>query len=231
MIMKIKSRNFALFSLIIFLTHVSHAQEGWNFGLSGGLNMSWISQPKVTGEPLEGDFGSRLSYNVGLFAEYGFNLRSFLLTGINFDQRGFTYKEGDKTNGTDATLKASYLEVPLLFRYNFLENETFDIYLLGGGSFAFLTGGKVTGSNYVNGEEGTIDNKITDSYNSSAFGIKLGLGAEVPFADNKGATFFDVRYNIGLSDVINQGGYYENSDLDATPQVLSFVVGVKGYIE
>ena len=113
-------------------------KKGWNFGLSGGLNMAWISQPKVTGEPLDGDFGSRLSYNVGLFAEYGFNLRFFLQTGLNFDQRGFTYKEGDKTDGTDAKLKARYLEIPLLFRYNFIEKETFDIYFLGGFSFAYL---------------------------------------------------------------------------------------------
>ena len=218
-------------SLFLFLSGTAMSQEGWGFGLSGGLNMAWISQPEVTGQPLKGDFGSRLSYNVGLFAEYGFNLRLFLLTGINYDQRGFTYKEGDKTNGTNATLKARYMEIPLLLRYNFLEKETFDIYLLGGGSFAFLTGGKVTGSDYTNGEESSIDNKITDSYNSSSFGIKLGLGAEIPFADNKGATFFDLRYNVGLSDVISQGGYYENSDIDAIPQVLSFVVGVKGYIE
>lgn len=229
--MKTITKTFLLISLFIFLTNITHAQEGWNFGLSGGLNMSWISQPEVTGEPLEGDFGSRLSYNVGLFAEYGFNPRLFLLTGINYDQRGFTYKDGDKTTGTDATLKARYLEVPLLLRYNFLEKETFDLYFLGGGSFAFLTGGKVTGSNYVNGEEGSIDYKITDSYNSSSFGIKLGLGAEIPFADNRGATFFDVRYNFGLSDVITQGGYYESTEIDALPQVLSFVVGVKGYIE
>jgi hypothetical protein len=227
-----KNIRILLFAgLFLFLNGSAMPQEGWNFGLSGGLNMSWISQPKVTGEPLQGDFGSRLSYNVGLFAEYGFNLRFFLLTGINYDQRGFTYKEGDKTNGTDASLKARYLEIPLLLRYNFLERETFDIYFLGGGSFAFLTGGKITGSNYENGVEGSIDNKITDSYNTRAFGIKLGLGAEIPFADNKGATFFDVRYNLGVGDVISQGGYYENSDIDATPQVLSFVVGVKGYIE
>jgi len=224
-------RTLIAIAFFIIASNATQAQEGWNFGLSGGLNMSWISQPKVTGEPLNGDFGSRLSYNVGLSAEYGFNLRFFLLTGINFDQRGFTYKEGDKTNGTDATLKATYLEVPLLFRYNFLEKETFDIYLLAGPSFAYLTGGKVTGSNYVNGVEGTIDNKITDSYNSTSFGLKFGLGAEIPFAENKGATFFDIRYNVGLGDVIKQGGYYENTDLDATPQVLSFVVGVKGYIE
>ena len=78
---------------------------------------------------------------------------------------------------------------------------------------------------------GTVDNKVSDTYNSTAFGFKIGLGVEIPVADNRGATFFDVRYNIGISDVISQGGYYENSDIDATPQVLSFVVGVKGYIE
>lgn len=221
----------AIIFLLLLSLPATKAQEGWNFGLSGGLNMAWISQPKVTGKPLDGDFGSRFSYNVGLFAEYGFNYRFFLQIGLNFDQRGFSYKEGDKTKGTDAVLKASYLEVPFLFRYNFIEKETFDLYFLGGPSFAYLIGGKAKGSNYVNGEEDLIDYKITDSYNSTAFGIKLGLGAEIPFADNKGATFVDVRYNVGLGDNIKQGGYYENTEVDATSQVFSIVVGVKGYIE
>jgi len=229
--MKTIFRTLVIIICLTLFTKYGHAQEGWNFGLSGGLNLAWISQPTVTGEPLEGEFGKRLTYNVGLFAEYGFNLRLFIQTGINYDRRGFTYTEGDKTNGTDAVLKANYLEVPFLFRYNFIEKETFDLYLLAGPSFAFLTGGKVKGTNYVNGEEGDIDYKITDSYNSSAYGFKLGLGAEIPFSDNQGATFFDLRYNFGLGDVIKQGGYYYDNEIDASQQVLSFVVGVRGYIE
>ncbi len=229
--MKIIPKILAIITFFMAIQLSSQAQEGWNFGLAGGLNLAWISTPKVSGEPLDGDFGKRLTYNVGLFAEYGFNRRFSLQIGMNFDQRGFKYKEGDKTNGTDLTLRAHYFEIPLLFRYNFIEKETFNIYGLLGPSFAFLTGGRVVGDSYSNGEQGTIDNKITDTYNSTAFGIKLGLGAEIPFADNQGATFFDVRYNFGLGDNINQGGYYQDTDIDGTSQVLSFVVGVRGYIE
>ncbi len=220
---------------IIFLLFLSlpetKAQDGWNFGLSGGLNIAWISQPTVTGEPLDGTFGSRLTYNVGLFAEYGFNERFFMQMGLNFDQRGFTYKESDGNKSTDVTLKAHYLEVPFLFGYTFIEKEKFDLYGLLGPSFAYLTGGRIKGENVVNGVEGEIDQKITDTYNSTAFGIKIGLGFEVPFADKQGATFFDVRYNFGLGDNINQNGYYEDTSVKATSQVLSFVVGVRGYIE
>jgi hypothetical protein len=217
--------------LTVFLIKPSQSQQGWNFGLTGGLNLAWISQPTVTGTPVEGSFGKRLSFNAGLFAEYGFNRRLYLQMGLNFDQRGFTYKESDANSSTDLTVRAHYLEVPFLMRYAFIAKEKIDIYGLLGPSFGFLTGGRIVGTNTVNGVEGTIDNKISDTYNSTAFGIKIGLGFEIPIADDRGATFFDVRYNVGLGDNIKQGGYYEDTNIDATSQVLSFVVGVKGYIE
>ena len=229
--MKISMKVLLFAACVLYLTSTSQAQQGWNFGLSGGVNLAWISQPKTSGEALPGDFGKRLSYNAGLFAEYGFNARLFLQLGLNIDQRGFSYKENDANSSTDLTVKAHYFELPFLFRYAFIVKENFHMYGMLGPSFGFLTGGRVKGTNTVNGEEGVIDNKITDSYSSSAFGIKAGLGFEIPFADDKGATFFDVRYNYGLGDNIKQGGYYEDTNIDAAGQVLSFVVGVRGYIE
>lgn len=231
-----KMKSFTKYFLIIFLAsfalHSSvKAQDGWNFGLSGGLNMAWISTPTTTGTPLPGSFGTRLTYNVGLFAEYGFNEHLFLQLGMNFDQRGFSYKESEGNNSTDLTVRAHYFEIPFLFRYAFITNEKFHMYGLAGPSFAFLTGGRIKGETVTNGTAGTIDFKITDTYNSTAFGLKVGLGFEVPFADDQGATFFDVRYNFGLGDNIKQGGYYQDTNIDGTSQVLSFVVGVRGYIE
>ncbi|MCK5078335.1 MAG: PorT family protein [Bacteroidales bacterium] len=208
-----------------------NAQEGWNFGLKGGLNMAWISAPDVIGDPLPGTFGTRTSFNAGLFAEYGFNEHLYFQVLLNLDQRGFSYNESEGNKSADITLRASFLEVPLLIRYAIPVSDKFDIYGLLGPSFAYLIGGRVVGEKMVNGVSGEVNNKITDNYNTTDFGIKAGLGIEIPFADDKGATFFDVRYNYGFGDNIKQGGYYENSNIDANSQVLSFVVGVKGYIE
>ena len=58
-----------LIFLLLLLQPEAKAQDGWNFGLKGGLNMSWISTPEVSGDPLPGTFGTRTSYNVGLLAE------------------------------------------------------------------------------------------------------------------------------------------------------------------
>ena len=208
-----------------------NAQEGWNFGLKGGLNMAWISTPEVSGNPLPGTFGTRTSYNVGLFAEYGFNKHLYFQMLMNFDRRGFSYKESEGNNSTDITIRANYLEIPLLIRYAVPVSDKFDIYGLLGPSIAYLIGGRIVGEKTVNGVVGDVDNKITDSYNSTSFGIKAGLGVEIPFADDKGATFFDVRYNYGFGHDMKQGGYYESNTINANSQVVSFVVGVKGYIE
>lgn len=215
---------------IILIHSGSMAQNGWNFGLKGGLNMAWISTPEVSGDPLPGTFGTRTSYNVGLFAEYGFNKHIYFQMLMNFDGRGFSYKESEGNNSTDITIRANYLEIPLLIRYAVPVSDKFDIYGLLGPSIAYLIGGRIVGEKTVNGEVGEVNNKITDSYNSTAFGIKAGLGVEIPFADDKGATFFDVRYNYGFGHDIKQGGYYESSNINANSQVISFVVGVRGYL-
>ena len=220
-----------LIFLLLLLQPEAKAQNGWNFGLNGGLNMAWISTSSVTGDPLPGDFGTRLSYNAGLYAEYGFNQRFFFQVGLNLDQRGFSYKESSDNKSVDLTVRATYLEVPLLFRYAFLVKDNINLYGLAGPSFAYLTGGRIKGEKVYNGESSVVNDKITDAYNSTDLGIKIGLGVEIPFADDKGATFFDVRYNYGFTDNIRQAGYYESSNIDANSQVVSFVVGVKGYIE
>ena len=168
---------------------------------------------------------------MGLFGEYGFNDRMFFQIGFNIDQRGFTYQYTDNNSAADLTFKAPYLEVPLLFRYAFLRKETFSLYAMAGPSFGFLIGGKIKGTRTDNGYESDVDEKISNSYTSSDLGIKIALGTEIPFADEKGSIFFDVRYYYGFTDNIRQAGYYENTNLDANSQVLSFVIGLRGYVE
>jgi len=229
--MKTLTKYLFISITVLFIHSEVRAQSDWNFGLNGGLNLAWVSASVVTGDPLPGDFGKRLSYNVGLFAEYGFNERLYFQIGLNLDQRGFKYKESNPDKFVDITIKASYLEVPLLFRYAFIMDESFKIYILAGPSFAYLAGGRIKGEKTYKGVSYDINDKITDSYNSTDLGIKVGIGAEIPFADDMGATFFDVRYYYGFTDNIRQSGYYETSNVDANSQVLSFVVGVRGYLE
>jgi hypothetical protein len=117
----------------------------------------------------------------------------------------------------------------MLFRYAFLNKEKFTIYAMAGPDIAFLIGGRIKGERVVNGVTAEINEKVSDAYTSSDFGIKAGLGAEFPVADDKGAIFFDMRYYYGFTDQIRNAGYYENSNLDANNQVISIVIGLRGY--
>ena len=229
--MKTLIKIIIISTALLFINTESKSQSGWNFGLNGGLNLAWVNPTVLNGEPINGDFGKRLSYNAGIFAEYGFNNRLFFQIGFNIDQRGFKYKESSDNESVDVTIKAPYLEFPFLFRYAFIAKESFKIYGLAGPDIAFLIGGRIKGERTYNDETYDINNKVTDAYSTTDFGIKIGLGAEIPFADDKGATFFDVRYYYGFTDNIKQEGYYEYSNIDANSQVLSFVVGVRGFIE
>ena len=221
----------AIAGLLFLIQTTTYAQSRWNFGLNGGLNLAWVNAEVVTGDPLSGDIGKRLSFTAGLFAEYSFNHRFYFQTGFNIDQRGFKYKESEGNSSIDITIKAPYFEIPLLFRYAFIAKENFALYALAGPSFAFLVGGKIKGEKVIDGNSYEVNDKVTESHTSTDIGIKFGLGAEIPFADQKGATFFDLRYNYGLTDHIRQAGYYETSNVDANSHVISFVVGVRGYSE
>lgn len=218
--------------LIIVVSQGSlRSQSQWTYGLAGGLNLASMKITEVSGDPLQGDFGSRFSYNAGFFGEYGFNERMFFQLGFNIDQRGFTYKYSEQDNGADLTVKAPYFEVPLMFRYAFLNKDKFSLYAMAGPSFGFLIGGKIKGTRTDNGYVSDVDEKVSDTYTSSDLGIKVALGTEIPFADDQGAMFFDIRYYYGFTDNIRQAGYYKNTNLDANSQVLSFVIGVRGFVE
>lgn len=214
---------------LMTMPFISSAQKGWVFGMDGGLNFSWVNIRVLTGNPLTGDLGTRLTYRAGLFAEYDLNRHIGLQLGLYIENRGFTYKENEDNMELDIRIKAPYLEVPLIFRYTFLAREKFGLYALAGPSFAYLIGGRIKGERKVNETVYTINDKVTDSHSKTDIGIKTGLGVEFPFPGNTGATFFDIRYNYGLTDHIRQAGYYNNSNLDANSHVISVVVGVRGF--
>lgn len=218
-------------SVLPLLINFSAAgQPQWNYGLSGGINLASIHTEVLTGDELSGDFGIRTSYNAGFFGEYGLNEHIFFQLGFNFDQRGFTYKESSDNESVDLTVKAPYLEIPLMFRYAFLVRESFSLYAMAGPSFSFLIGGKIKGERSVNGVVADIDAKVNETYTSSDLGIKAAIGAEFPVANDMGAIFFDLRYYYGFTDHIRQAGYYESSNIDANAQVLSFVIGLRGFV-
>jgi opacity protein-like surface antigen len=222
-------KGLLIFSCLLMLYPNLEAQSRWNYGLNGGMNLSSIYAEVLSGEPLPGEFGTRISYNAGFFGEYGFNKRLFFQLGFNFDQRGFSYKETTANSSIDITAKAPYLDIPMLFRYVFMDKENYALYAMAGPDIAFLIGGRIKGERIVNGVSADINEKLTDSNSSSDFGIKAGLGAEFAFAEDKGAVFFDLRYYYGFTDQIRKAGYYENSNLDANTQVISIVVGLRGY--
>jgi len=103
---------------------------------------------------------------------------------------------GIEEGGDDIKLKYSYLEIPLLLRYSFRQNETIQPYVLAGPTLGFLMGAKVAfkdGATYDDDETKGLD-----------FGVSLGGGVSIP-KGNK--TFFgELRYGLGLANI--------NSDAD-----------------
>ena len=88
-------------------------------------------------------------------------------------------KKGAEHDGGSGNIKLSYIDIPVMLRFNILPS----IFLQGGAYGSFMTSA-------FNG-----DNDVKDIYNSGDFGIQFGAGLKL---DN---ITIDARYSIGISDI------------------------------
>ena len=119
--------------IAFFLLYISQAQNE-KFGVVGGANLSNVL----------GDFNEitaskrRLSYHIGVFADYKITDKLTFFPQINFSSQGFREKgvdtfpvidfengnpfQGTTTISSDGAYIYTYLSVPLEFRYAILDN-------------------------------------------------------------------------------------------------------------
>jgi outer membrane protein OmpA-like peptidoglycan-associated protein len=101
--------------IVVILTAVllagSSAFAEMGFDVGGGIN---ISNLHATGDYSSSGFKSLSGFNLDLDYSYSFSNRMGVIAGIDLESRGTAY------SGTDTTINLRYLEIPVLFSYNFL---------------------------------------------------------------------------------------------------------------
>jgi hypothetical protein len=155
------------------------------FGVKAGFNLADLrGGDKGAYQQLE----NLKSYHAGLYAQFGLNDKVSIQPEFLFTRKGFDAEEFDRTTGRPTgqqkQTRLDYLQVPVLFVYNFLDNVSLHV----GPQASLLVKSKIAG------EERQISSV---GLNSLEYGVVGGLEARV------GPARVGARYDLGLSDIYN----------------------------
>ncbi|MFC2096378.1 porin family protein [Bacteroidota bacterium] len=186
-----------LSSLAISAQNNPQTKSKIRIGVLGGINLADIKSNSNQ------DKETYLAPAFGLTAEFPVIHNLSVKVEPMYLNKGAKLMEGeDPMEEPEAHLKSSYLELPVLFKYSFLEEIT--PYLLTGITMGYQLDTKLDVK--FPGLETTIEMKdVTENFE---FGLSFGGGLEIPI--NSINLFFDCRYNIGLTNMQKTGSVTAN---------------------
>lgn len=180
--------SFILFSIISF--GQKYKKGVVEYGVNLGYNMSSIGN-NANDISEEGS-----GFNVGLAADYFFSDRWSIKGKLIYDQKGWDngfidISSFDPVNPvtryrTDFNL--NYLTVPVMANWHFGKKRNF--YLNFGPYVGFL----------LSADETTFNTNLQEFFNSTDFGISMGIGVKIPLSD-KLKISFELEEQDGFSYV------------------------------
>lgn len=196
--MRFTQSLFALAALASLGGTTAHAQKK---GITVGPRLD-LNVARVVGDNQD-DATSRTGMRIGAWASMDLSEKfsiqpEFVLSG-----------KGSKFPDDDASIKISYLQIPVLAQYRFTTGRTVNPYVLAGPALSFKAGCnlQVEGSDYECSAQ-------TTAVSSTDFGLILGGGVHI------GRAQVSLRYDLGLANI--------NGDGDAVVKNRAFSVAV-GY--
>jgi len=172
---------FFILSLFIISTN---AQV--RFGLKSGLNIS-----NFYGNDAEG-LDSKLGFVGGFFISYQSKNLFILQPEVSYTTKGATAK----IESVDFTLAYDYIEIPILFKFEFplADNPNIKPAVFAGPFVAFKTKAKIIASANGETEEEDVKNVAPRDYG-------FQIGGALGFNLGKYELGFDVRYILGITSV------------------------------
>ena len=147
------------------------------FGAKAGLNFSSISGDNTR----ELDIGITTDFNFGVLAEIPISEKFSFQPELMYSGQGYAGESSDDI------INLNYLNIPLMGKYYLIKGFSLEV----GPQIGFLLSAK----------NKDTDTDIKDAFNTVDFGVNFGLGYKFTNGIN-----FDVRYNLGLSDINNIDG-------------------------
>jgi opacity protein-like surface antigen len=192
-------KTFIVTALAIFSITVAQAQM--SIGAKAGLNISNVKNT-YDGGSTKGD--ARLSGHLGVYLVYNFQENMAFQPELVFSGEGTRTEFGSE----DVKFNLTYLNLPLLFRYNFSDKLSAHT----GPQIGFLLSAK---QKY----DGDTDD-VKDGLKGTNVAWAIGGAYELANNVNVG-----LRYNIGLSDIADDG----DSDIKTKVSTFQITVGYTFY--
>lgn len=154
-----------------------------SFGVLAGINISTLSGSDVDGA------SSRVGFIGGGYATF-----HFAGSGFGIEPELLYSMQGANDAGGDASLKLSYLQIPVLFRYDFTTTGSARPFFVAGPSIGVKIGCTVSGQGV------SVD---CDAAQLQTTGFDLGgtIGGGVAFKAHRQSVSLGARYTVGTNDI------------------------------
>ena len=202
-----KTKNSIMFALAIMLISTS-AFAQINFGLRNGFAATTFSDKG----DLYNDNNVTFSYTAGAFATIPVYKSFAIQPELNYVRKGRSNETTELNTTVETDFMLHYLQVPVLFQYRNEQmlNKSGSVFYINAGPYAAFvlnTQTRVSGDN-----EGTPV-LVSDSKNTD-WGTTFGIGFQTPIF--KKDICFDLRYDMGLSEIEQQPADYRTKALSLT---------------
>lgn len=195
-------KKLVFLSLFSLFAIFSSGQPCFDLGIKGGFTSSELSSVKSW------DYISDniINYHAGAFSRIGWG-RLFLQPEAYFNTRGGNLKEIAGGSVEDAASKFDFssVDVPLLAGIKIIKRDLFNLRIMGGPMFGFVTSKSVEGDPEF----------TTDYFNNHFYGWQYGAGIDLWFIT------LDLRVENSRNSV------YQSSDFSSRNKVFLVTAGIK----
>ena len=183
------------------------------FGLRQGAAITTLSAKGA----LYNDNNVSYSYNAGIFATIPVNSFLSIQPEVNYVRKGRCNETTELNTTTETDFLLHYMQVPVLLQYrnNQLFNKSASVFFINAGPYAgFVLN---TQTRVSESSEGGMLVPVDDSKNTD-WGAVFGIGVQTPIRGKE--VRFDLRYDMGLSEIANQPTDYRTKALSLTVGII-----------
>jgi hypothetical protein len=198
----IKSVFYAL--VLVFISTASYAQI--NFGVRNGIAATTFA---LKGN-LPDNNNVTFSYTAGAFLDLPVSKSLFVQPEINYVRKGRSLETTELNTSIETDYTIHYLQVPVLLQYrdDEMQNKRGYIFYVNAGPYAAFA---------LEDQTRPVLASMPAESRKTDWGATLGIGIQTPIVGKD--IRFDLRYDMGLSEIANQPKDYRT-------KALSFTVGI-----
>jgi len=202
-----KTKNSIMLALAVMLISTS-AFAQINFGLRNGIAATTFSDKG----DLYNDNNVTFSYTAGAFATIPVYKSFAIQPELNYVRKGRSNETTELNTTVETDFMLHYLQVPVLFQYrnDQMLNKSGSVFYINAGPYAAFV---LNTQTRVSGDYEGTPVPVSDSKNTD-WGTTFGIGFQTPIF--KKDICFDLRYDMGLSEIEQQPADYRTKALSLT---------------